>query len=740
MASPQFAGLPGEDAEMYIMDCDTLSADKPVPEQYAATLFRGGIVSRRVKAWYNALPKETRRSWADTKAAFITEFDEDDTEEQRMLSSEVRALKRKIGEPLVDFVKRAQKLSDCVHGDLQNKLAEAFLCGMRDGEADTSLQLRLQDRLASKDLLTKTGMLASTVTFRDIRKYLGQVATPIGETNIYDERADYASMDWQVPIPPEERIAAAFEQLSKKLTESTTSSHTASSALSPVSANKGRPPGPRPLLRCFRCGNPGHGARDCTNAALPREEQNKLIEEYKEKKRHADTGYHPPDTQRATNVITMDPEMFSRVGLSDHTYDVPHMSSPMTDPAVQFVGIEKVEDLEADIAAMMAEEDGSPGASRGQKRMRSVAFPSPPSVEPLTPARPTNPTIEEAPPRVQPADTGSDPKPQSSSAKDANKTVNPTSFRQFLAKHKAELDDLRARDKGKGKISTPRDTIPARIMAEGNLPRFDVREWLAQTPITMTAAQLVDSSARIKSQFIRAMAPSTKRPGGRRRAKGDPSVVVDSVGPIGDPQRALVHVEDWGEEETELSALGYIRTYVEGQCTNRTLLDGGAVIEIISPSFVARLGLVPRPAGVPWMVRLADDKRQPVTHCVSVQVVTEGIAVVVTAYVMSAGESFDLLLSRSWLKRVRAVEHYASDVLEISGKKGVKKTVPIFPASKPKIEIELGESPKVMETQVELEQEELADVDEMWDLLFYAIDRAADMEDDELADSLKEYL
>ncbi|KAF2966539.1 hypothetical protein GQX73_g7005 [Xylaria multiplex] len=748
MTTPQFAGLPGEDAEIYVQDCTTLATGKPDVDMYAATIFRGGLVGRRVKGWYHALPKATRRSWDLTKTAFTKEFDDDDdSDEQRMLAGEVRALKRKAGEPLLEYVRRTQKLSDRVQdAELQTKLAEAFLCGMRDGEADTMLQLRLQDRLATKSLLSARGFLVDGTTFRDIRKYLGQVATPIGESNIYDERADYPDDDWQTAMSPEERIAAAFEQLSKKIVESAATSQTGSTTHTPVSGNNGgyvpppqvqiqsRPQYSYPStmgMQCFRCGQKGHGARDCKNDPLPRSEQNKIIEEFN-KRRQANPGTHVPDATKAATMIGMNPCMQGRTGPSDHVYDVPYMSPAVTDPAVQFIEIENGEYYdyidETDNAAVMASENVNQDPAvnpRGQKRTKSDAFPSPPTVEPLTPVRP-KPAGQGAPMHDATTTTSSGPADTNERPPSENDpprpTVVPTSFREFLAKHKAELDELRASTKGKPKPSTPKDTIPARIMMEGNLPRFDVREWLAQTPITLTAAQLVDSSARIKSQFIRAMAPSIKRTGvGRKKQKDrgkekddEPIIDVDAVEYVGSPQCALVHIEDWGEDETELSTLGYIRASVEGQSTNRALLDGGAVIEIISPGFVNKLGLSPRPAGVPWMVRLADDKRQPVTHCVSIQVVTEGIAVIVTAYVMSAGESFDLLLSRSWLKRVKAVEHYASDILEINGKKGVKKLIPIFPASKPRIQIDFGDSMKVMETQLNEEaEEELADEDEI---------------------------
>jgi len=240
------------------------------------------------------------------------------------------------------------------------------------------------------------------------------------------------------------------------------------------------------------------------------------------------------------------------------------------------------------------------------------------------------------------------------------------------AKAKQPATKPRTKDPSSSGKKVKRDTIPVRIIAEKGLARFDIWEAMATTPITMALAQLVDASTRTKAQILKAMQPSISQ---KRKAPKDPiSLAVHHIRPSGKttPNGDIV---DYAYDQPDRHFLGYIKGLVEGVVTNRILIDGGSVVDLISPYFVQKHHLPLRPARVEWQLRLADDSRQEIKHCVTIALCVEGIHSIVTAYVVGEGMGFDLLVSKCWLRRHRAVEDYGEDVLVLRGKAGVKRQV-----------------------------------------------------------------
>jgi len=57
--------------------------------------------------------------------------------------------------------------------------------------------------------------------------------------------------------------------------------------------------------------------------------------------------------------------------------------------------------------------------------------------------------------------------------------------------------------------------------------------------------------------------------------------------------------------------------------------------------------------------KLANDVLVPIKNYAVLEVVVSRIRTILCAYVMGINETYDLLLSKSWMKRARAVEDHA---------------------------------------------------------------------------------
>lgn len=76
-----------------------------------------------------------------------------------------------------------------------------------------------------------------------------------------------------------------------------------------------------------------------------------------------------------------------------------------------------------------------------------------------------------------------------------------------------------------------------------------------------------------------------------------------------------------------------------------------------------------------WTLQLADDGHVIVQDYVWVTVNVSGVRALVKAFILGDGQVYDLLLSKRWMYRVRAVEDHRAGTLTISGTDGLKRVV-----------------------------------------------------------------
>lgn len=122
-------------------------------------------------------------------------------------------------------------------------------------------------------------------------------------------------------------------------------------------------------------------------------------------------------------------------------------------------------------------------------------------------------------------------------------------------------------------------------------------------------------------------------------------------------------------QQEEIPQCLYITTWINGQSLPRTLVDSGAVVDLISPRAVEKIKAKPRPIiEEPWGIRLASDDLVEIKECVDIAVNVEGVEMLVTAYITGNGVTYDLLLSRRWLEGVGAKEDFLNRTFSIDRK------------------------------------------------------------------------
>ena len=111
------------------------------------------------------------------------------------------------------------------------------------------------------------------------------------------------------------------------------------------------------------------------------------------------------------------------------------------------------------------------------------------------------------------------------------------------------------------------------------------------------------------------------------------------------------------------------------------------MLDLISSQLVDRLGLERFPVSGLGM-RLADDRLVILRNYVWLDVVVAGVLARVKAYEVAVSQTYHLLLSRRWLKRVRAVEYHDLRMLFIEGSDRVRRKVPAVPSGETGVKME----------------------------------------------------
>jgi len=148
----------------------------------------------------------------------------------------------------------------------------------------------------------------------------------------------------------------------------------------------------------------------------------------------------------------------------------------------------------------------------------------------------------------------------------------------------------------------------------------------------------------------------------------------------------------------------YIEAWVGNYLVPEVLVDAGAMLDLISSQLVAKLKLKRFPVSGLGM-RLADDHLVILRNYVWIDVVVAGILARIKAYEVAVSQTYQLLLSRRWLRRVRAVEYHDTQVLFIEGGDRVRRKVPGIAIGQTGVKMERLEPPVEIDVEDEVAEE-----------------------------------
>ena len=277
---------------------------------------------------------------------------------------------------------------------------------------------------------------------------------------------------------------------------------------------------------------------------------------------------------------------------------------------------------------------------------------------------------------------------------------------------RAVVETYEARPTTRHQYEGPRET--AAINMAKDRSRFEISQFL-DSPVTMPIWQLLDRSPQIRAQLARAMASS--KPTRRGRKVGTVAAIAMGKKP---PE---VQTEAHAEEEVVCL---YILSWVGNHPIKKTLADTGAVVELINPKLVDALNLQIFEMDDEWTLQLADDRLAKVKQYVWLPINVAGIVAVVRAFILGMGDIYDVLLSKRWMRRVRAIEDHGESTLIIQGKDGIRRLVQGTEGRS--LDVDLVEGPSVDDWETTLAEEEIARLAEELDGYDYVADQIAEQE------------
>ena len=240
-----------------------------------------------------------------------------------------------------------------------------------------------------------------------------------------------------------------------------------------------------------------------------------------------------------------------------------------------------------------------------------------------------------------------------------------------------------------------RPSMPAPINLMKGLDPYNTETAMMSVKPEISFPRLLDVSPRLRRELAVLLRSSQPR----TRKKKTPAVQIDQVaGPIKVTDEA---------PDSDVECM-YITVWCKGVEIPDVLVDEGAMIDLIAKDVVEPLGLEKHKVHDLGM-RLADDSLVPLESYVWLDVNVEGVVARVRPYVIPVTVTYKILLSRRWLKRMKGVEHHATNTLIIQGIDGVQRSTKGLPAPPADLEIvELRNSKRPADNTVHVDDEESA--------------------------------
>jgi hypothetical protein len=135
------------------------------------------------------------------------------------------------------------------------------------------------------------------------------------------------------------------------------------------------------------------------------------------------------------------------------------------------------------------------------------------------------------------------------------------------------------------------------------------------------------------------------------------------------PTITSIAKEDLGDAEAM-----YIEAWVGDTNISDILVDGGSMVDLIGTQ-IAQLLQLPMYRTTDMGIRLADDTLIALDHYVWLDINVGGVLTRLKVYVVPVVQTYTILLSRRWLRRVSAVENHTENMLTIYGSDGKAREI-----------------------------------------------------------------
>lgn len=661
----------------------------PTPDRLARAqllAFQNLLDGKAKQWWYTHATAANKASYAAAVAALRTRFPTDVQAHAEELEKAMAAFNvmKQNGRTVEEYIEHATELLSVLGNDFQHLLAMRFVDGIENIGTRQAVDAQVEEPYTLNAVIA--AYRKSTKSIRRLESYQDktkQLSPSPSNNEILKEDPLFREM-----ICSQEKLAAMYLDSQNKIMQQVSEAVKSAQAAAGTSqgsagytqgrasttANSGYAPGRAPT--CVLCGKLGHLSCDCRSTPLP------LSEQYKLREKHLPP--RPPPAGIVTAVASIEelnPEELGVVSYSNEPEGTMTLPVSMIEEVIgqsSFL-VEKPKSRNEylmDLFAAMPEDDRDAWIAAAEKRVREEDEEGGMG-QPATKRQNPNPPAAATP--ADDSQTQADSQGGRPFVPDP-RYANPEATRQFQEQQPAFRPTAARKPAVAKKEPGPKKTIR---MMSGTIP-WDALEALRKTPVVgLDWGSFLALAPSVKADLCKGLV-LVKAP---QAAQATPvSAQVNAVSQISmgkkDTKSKKVEVCQLGINQQRNDDMGFLygnavpepvgpitNFYTTGIITNQSqgnlrafripkvLIDGGAVVNLMPESVVARLGLPCEPND-DIVIRTATNELHPVLRRTHFNIAVGGVLASIRAYVIDQSLSYSLILGRRWMQQVRAIGDY----------------------------------------------------------------------------------
>ena len=670
--------------------------------------------------WYYVLPEADKKDYAKIVLEFRDRYGVKASQASSLFAvqNEMLSLHQNESEHIRDYVHRVEKLSRKIPRDMDSLFAIAFIKGMQDQEKRQRVTFDLKD---SPNFSFVKALSVVKFSFQEIGEpdpfrphqkareqelqssslYTSPVYPPVNTVGKANFTPTPAVNSPTLPPLTQEQFNAFMNAYEASIGRIPRNQYSGQGSFS--SARRGNL-----RITCFNCGMRGHYSDGCTNQPLTSYEQQQVRDRVRREREQSEQEFRSPERRQelsplsGANTVEVTPRAIlprpspergsTPAATSVQVACVRTCSVSRSDLGNACVIATRIPAVRTVFENALVEKRArvEEGESEAEFRQRSTKVPrrmgeAGESSQLRRSLRPTNNPLArrrgeevtaipggEAEEEVILGGVGEEVEMEGLS--DGNETEEEIAVRHQQAT-------------GKPKKSKQKIPVAPINWMKGQVP-FTIHDALnGPSPgLNITLPQLLDCSPRLRrdlAELLRSSIPRTrKKLAVGSKEQSHPIALHSSKFILGHE----VTSEASPGMEDNIECL-YIEAWIGNFKVPEVLVDAGAMLDLVSTQLVDKLRMERFPVSGLGM-RLADDRLVVLRNYVWIDIVVAGVLARIKAYEVAVSQTYQLLLSRRWLKRVKAVEYHDARMLFIEGSDRVRRKVPGVPIGSTGIKME----------------------------------------------------